>query len=303
MDNLKNGLAGGSSAAVAVALLNPLDTLKTRWQTKPQSASFNNMNDFGRQIIRTEGGFVKAMWMPGLLANSTSILVSTSTRMGLYPLFRNTLISSTGAKEKSAWQMFSSGLLAGACGYFLGSPLYQVKNRQQAALPEGRQRTVECIKTLLRDNALFRGASVMVGRGAAVTAGQFMGYDLSKTYLNQRNKILEDGPILHTTSAVCAAFGAATCCCPFDYVMTKYQVQKAAAMAGNTSVSLLSVVQDIYREPLRGPGLLHRIPGMPVFNFYSGWSPLFVRLSIVMSLYMPAYEQVRRHVLKMGYFE
>ena len=78
-----------------------------------------------------------------------------------------------------------------------------------------------------------------------------MGYDLSKTYLNQRNKILEDGPILHTTSAVCAAFGAATCCCPFDYVMTKYQVQKAAAMAGNTSVSLLSVVQDIYREPLR----------------------------------------------------
>ena len=162
MDNLKNGLAGGSSAAVAVALLNPLDTLKTRWQTKPQSASFNNMNEFGRQIIRTEGGFIKAMWMPGLLANSTSILVSTSTRMGLYPLFRNTLISSTGAKEKSAWQMFSSGLLAGACGYFLGSPLYQVKNRQQAALPEGRQRTVECIKTLLRDNALFRGASVMV---------------------------------------------------------------------------------------------------------------------------------------------
>ena len=35
----------------------------------------------------------------------------------------------------------------------------------------------------------------------------------------------------------------------------------------------------------------------------AGWSPLFIRLSIVMSLYMPAYEQVRRRILKMGYFE
>ena len=34
MDAVMNGLAGGSSAAVAVALLNPLDTLKTRWQTR-----------------------------------------------------------------------------------------------------------------------------------------------------------------------------------------------------------------------------------------------------------------------------
>jgi hypothetical protein len=76
-----------------------------------------------------------------------------------------------------------------------------------------------------------------------------MGYDLAKTYLNQRNKILEDGPILHTTSAVCAAFGAATCCCPFDYVMTKYQVQKAAAAASGASVSLFSVASEICREP------------------------------------------------------
>lgn len=162
MDNVKNGLAGGSSAAVAVALLNPLDTLKTRWQTRPQTTSWSNMNEFGRQIVKTEGGFVRAMWMPGLLANSTSILVSTSTRMGLYPLFRNALVSGSGAKEKSAWQMFSAGLLAGACGYFLGSPMYQVKNRQQAALPDTRPGTKQCIDALIRDNALFRGASVMV---------------------------------------------------------------------------------------------------------------------------------------------
>ena len=49
--------------------------------------------------------------------------------------------------------------------------------------------------------------------------------------------------------------------------------------------------------------MLHKMPGAFVFNFYSGWSPLFLRLSIVMSLYMPAYEQVRRRILKMGYFE
>jgi len=87
MDHLKNGLAGGSSAAVAVALLNPLDTIKTRWQTRPGTA-VGSMHELGVQIVRSEGGFVRAMWLPGLVANASSILISTSTRMGLYPLFR-----------------------------------------------------------------------------------------------------------------------------------------------------------------------------------------------------------------------
>ena len=255
------------------------------------------MTELGRLMAKSEGGFVRSMWMPGLFANSTSILISTSTRMGIYPVVRNNLVHSSGASEKNPLHMFGAGLLAGAIGYFCGSPLYQVKNRLQAATPDARLSTVQCLASLARDNALFRGASVMVGRGAAVTAGQFMGYDLSKTYLNQRNKILEDGPVLHTASAVSGAFGAATCCCPFDLVMTKYQVQKAAG----AQVSLFSVTRDILREP--GKGLLGGVPGGSVLNLYAGWSPLFVRLSIVMSLYMPAYEQVRRRVLKLGYFE
>ena len=89
MDHVKNGLAGGSSAAVAVALLNPLDTIKTRWQTRPQGTACGSMHELGAQIVRAEGGFVRAMWMPGLLANASSILISTSTRMGLYPIFRS----------------------------------------------------------------------------------------------------------------------------------------------------------------------------------------------------------------------
>jgi len=44
-------------------------------------------------------------------------------------------------------------------------------------------------------------------------------------------------------------------------------------------------------------------PQLACLFLCAGWSPLFIRLSIVMSLYMPAYEQVRRRVLKMGYFE
>eukprot|EP00802_Teleaulax_amphioxeia_P020727 Tamp_21026.p1 GENE.Tamp_21026~~Tamp_21026.p1 ORF type:complete len:299 (-),score=46.46 Tamp_21026:269-1036(-) len=255
------------------------------------------MHELGAQIVRAEGGFVRAMWMPGLLANASSILISTSTRMGLYPIFRNAMVSGSGAGDKSPVHMFGAGLFAGAVGYLFGSPLYQVKNRQQASLPEARPSTYHCISTLVRENALFRGASVMVGRGAAVTAGQFMGYDLAKTYLNQRNKILNDGPVLHTVSAVCAAFGAATFCCPFDYLMTKYQVQKAAG----ANVTLFSVLKEISKES--PAGMAKRVPGGALFNFYSGWSPLFVRLSIVMSLYMPAYEQVRRRFLNLGYFK
>eukprot|EP00277_Geminigera_cryophila_P024654 CAMPEP_0179489156 /NCGR_PEP_ID=MMETSP0799-20121207/64603_1 /TAXON_ID=46947 /ORGANISM="Geminigera cryophila, Strain CCMP2564" /LENGTH=59 /DNA_ID=CAMNT_0021304919 /DNA_START=42 /DNA_END=217 /DNA_ORIENTATION=- len=56
LDNVKNGLAGGSSAAIAVALLNPLDTLKTRWQTRPKNSTCSNMHELGRQIVQNEGG-------------------------------------------------------------------------------------------------------------------------------------------------------------------------------------------------------------------------------------------------------
>jgi hypothetical protein len=122
------------------------------------------------------------------------------------------MVSGTGAGDKNPLHMFCAGVCAGAVGYFFGSPLYQVKNRQQvrgigtgfrplcqvhthihietnsgahgqASTPDVRPSTYQCIRTLARENALFRGASVMVARGAAVTAGQFMGYDLAKTYL------------------------------------------------------------------------------------------------------------------------
>jgi hypothetical protein len=41
------------------------------------------------------------------------------------------MVSGTGAGDKNPLHMFCAGVCAGAVGYFFGSPLYQVKNRQQ----------------------------------------------------------------------------------------------------------------------------------------------------------------------------
>ena len=55
----------------------------------------------------------------------------------------------------------------------------------------------------------------LIGRGAAVTGGQFLGYDGTKTIMKE-NKIMEDSFRLHIVAAIAAAFCTATFCLPYQ---------------------------------------------------------------------------------------
>jgi len=298
-EKIQNGLAGGSCACVAVGVFNSLDTLKIRWQVTPQS-TYANIIAFSKDVIKTEG-FVRGLWTPGLIANSSSILISSSTRMGLYPVFRDRIV---GDGEKKKIHMFVAGLLPGAIGYFCGTPLYQVKNRLQAEagkvvngeLVSGVRAgyaptytgTVNCFLSILRNEGvpqLWRGGLPLVFRGAAITSGQFLGYDGTKTEFRKHG--ITEGPILHVASAVAAAFCCATFSCPFDIVMNRWQNAK---MMGKQYSGVSECVMDMVRS--EGPMV-----------FYRGWTPFFTRLAPVLTLYMPLYEQVRKHVFGLGYFK
>ena len=323
MDRVKNGLAGGSSAALCVTIFNPLDTLKVRWQMLPageQARMGNSPRTMFLNIVRNASadpreGLLRGLWTPGVLANGCSILISTSVRMGLYPIFRDFAVeqtgrrsSSSGGGSKNAGHMFFSGLVPGGIGYWLGTPLYQVKNRLQAEAGSlGRATagevssasaarlytgTFDCLTRIVREegaSALFRGATPMVFRGAGVTGGQFLGYDGWKTYVGPALG-MQEGPLLHLCASVAAAFWATTCCTPFDFVMTRYQNSAAPGSGG----------QQRYRNVFDCARQLTRDEGLAVL--YRGWTPLFTRLAIVMSTYMPLYEQLRAKVLRMGYF-
>jgi len=315
-----NLVASFATGVTIISLTNPVDTLKCRWQVLPKG--------HGRSLTGTVGGILlqeglfTGLWRPGLGPNMVAMGCAIGCRNGFYPLIRDTLGSvqdllgpqgaSTGKVGPTG--MFASGLLAGMCGYFLASPLLQVKTQMQAEAgllgPDGKYETgartgqpptyrnaVQALRTLAASGAtegrgalgavqvLWRGAGVIVGRGAALSASQLCAYDATKTELKARG-LLGDGPLLHVTASVAAAIACTTCSMPLDVVLTVYQ--SAHSFGG----------QRLERYGRAGPlacaGVLLRESGPLVFM--RGWVPAFARLAptCVSSFFL--YEQLRKLV-------
>ena len=175
--------AAGFAGGLSVAIMNPLDTLKVRYQVATEPGA---MRGFAGQILRREGLW-RGLWLPGVNANFWGIGVSSVGRVGCYPYVRDGLLKAVGATEKHAGVMFVAGLLAGAVGYLVSSPVYQVKTLAQAEaglLENGVFATgasvgqapryaslVQGLGTLKRDGHLWRGAGALVVRGALLSAG------------------------------------------------------------------------------------------------------------------------------------
>ena len=276
--------AAGFAGGLSVAIMNPLDTLKVRYQVATEPGA---MRGFAGQILRREGLW-RGLWLPGVNANFWGIGVSSVGRVGCYPYVRDGLLNAVGL-EKNAGVMFVAGLLAGAVGYLVSSPVYQVKTLAQAeaGLVENGVFTsgasvgkapryaslVQGLATLKRDGHLWRGAGALVVRGALLSAGMQVGYDGFKTWAKRRG-VLEDGPVLHGLAACAGGVGAGICATPADVVMTRYQ-------ASSTYRSAVGAAADILRKD-------------GVLAFYRGFTPFVVRLGPVFLISLPLTEQIRR---------
>ena len=178
--------AAGFAGGLSVAIMNPLDTLKVRYQVSTEPGG---MRGFAGQIVRQEGLW-RGLWLPGVNANFWGIGVSSVGRVGCYPYVRDGLLQAVGT-EKNAGVMFVAGLLAGAVGYLVSSPVYQVKTLAQAeagllengVFATGASRgqapryasLAQGLGTLRRDGHLWRGAGALVVRGALLSAGMQVG--------------------------------------------------------------------------------------------------------------------------------
>ena len=276
--------AAGFAGGLSVAIMNPLDTLKVRYQVATEPGA---MRGFAGQIIRQEGLW-RGLWLPGVNANFWGIGVSSVGRVGCYPYVRDGLLKAVDG-EKNAGVMFVAGLLAGAVGYLVSSPVYQVKTLAQAEaglLENGVFTTgasvgqapryaslVQGLGTLKRDGHLWRGAGALVVRGALLSAGMQVGYDGFKTWAKRRG-LLEDGPVLHGLAACAGGVGAGVCATPADVVMTRYQ-------ASSEYGSAVGAAADILRKD-------------GVLAFYRGFTPFVVRLGPVFLISLPLTEQIRR---------
>jgi len=232
-------------------------------------------------------------------------------RVGLYPFIRD-LVAPPSSGGASPGTMFTSGLLAGAIGYWCSSPVYQVKTLKQAeagvldtngkllsgskagqlAVYHGRS-LISCLGTLASQRALFRGSSALVVRGALLSAGNCVGYDGCKTYARKMNvqednnihgdlsvgSTKKESPYVHILASIVGAFVGTVTATPADVLMTRYQSQPFP----NLTACLRHIIQT------EGP-----------LGLYRGFLPFFVRLAPVFVVSLPATEQLRR-LLGLGY--
>jgi len=273
-----NILAGSMCTAFSVALWNPLDTIRIRWQVAPPASMGSGIVGFSREIVRSEG-LVRGLWIPGCGAHASAVAISSGVRLGFYPTLRDMI---TGDKEKDALSMWLAGFLAGAVGFTIANPFFQAKVRLQvtANQPDRPYRSLsDCLHKIGKNEGLtglFRGSSTLMVRGALLSAGAQLGYDYVKTDAKARG--FKEGPMLHAVASVSSAFLASTFSAPCDYIMTRYQ---SAPAQGVQYRGIADCVGTILKEK----GAL---------ELWRGWLPLFVRLGPLWMMNMPLYEATRR---------
>ncbi|GAB5367323.1 hypothetical protein AAMO2058_001220500 [Amorphochlora amoebiformis] len=297
----RNLAAGTFCGSIVVMTFNPLDCLRIRWQVTNQR-QYKSITHFSHTILQKEG-LIQGLWKPGLIVNGLAASVSVGTRMGIYPFLRDGMIAKLQHQTKHPGVMWFAGLLPGMFGYWVSTPLWQIKTRIQAeagivdslgvlttGIRKGHPPTIRSLShglvTIYNTQGLgglYRGAVPLMIRGGMMSSGQFLGYDFTKTQMKGHGW-MKDGPMLHALASTTAAFLSTTFAAPFDIIMTRYQAAPTLGIH--------------YKSVLHCAATMARSEGLTVF--YRGWSVFFSRVAPVFTCLMPFYEQVRV-VLGLGY--
>eukprot|EP00947_MAST-08B_sp_MAST-8B-sp1_P004227 g4227.t1 len=281
-----NMLASSTCAGFVVALFNPLDCLRIRWQIASADVQVKSLGQtrYALQVVSREG-LVK-----GGDADATANAHTGGNHANANSANANG--GGGGGQKKGGGTMFLAGLLAGGVGYGLANPLWLMKTQLQGALGAGRPPPYggsgarglwEVARGQGGIAALYRGAPMLVVRGALMNSGNTLGYDGTKT-LSAAYGVLEDGPVLHVAGSVASAFCASSFSVPADVVLTRYQTSP----------------RGTYASPLACASSMWRAEGPAVF--VRGWLALFGRQAPLYVVFLPLYEQMRR-LLGLGYLK
>ena len=274
----RNIIAAASTTAFCVSLLNPLDVLRIKWQTRPKSDS-RSMWIFARDVTREGGGIWRGLYKPGLGVNAASVSCSSGCRLGLYPVTKDTvsfLLAHNEAHDTKPFVMFLSGFISGAIGFFIATPFFTAKIQSQSYNASSNQSGWSYLVRTFRTGHPFSGSSILVGRGALFSAGFSAGYDGTKTKLRQSG--IQETPAVHALASIVAAFLATAAAAPFDATLTQYQASRTISTSGG---SPLHCMLQMYQEG-----------GVRIF--FKGWSLFFARVAPLFLIQLPMYEQARK---------
>mmetsp|Transcript_87877 Transcript_87877/g.246802 ORF Transcript_87877/g.246802 Transcript_87877/m.246802 type:complete len:309 (+) Transcript_87877:282-1208(+) len=272
-------LASGSANAVASALFNPMDIVKTRMQIEVRTVVAGSQP---AGLLRTvhrlyaEGG-LRNLILPGFTASMMREMVGGSIRGGMYIPIRHAL---GGTADGSAAGKAGAALISGMLGGICSNPFEIIKIR---FLANGNwyPSAFGALPALVRDEGwpgCVRGMGLSVSRAAVINMGYLASYDHAKHTL-LRCFGDTDGPRYHVLASLVSGLAATTVSAPFDMLKTRVM----------TSTELTPV--EALRTLLTVEGPL---------SLFRGWLPAYLRIGPHALVCFPILEQIR-HIIGLDY--
>jgi len=255
---------GGVAGAGACLFTHPLDLIKVILQTKGKTQG---------SVLATTLHLVKEngvlSLMNGISASLLRQLTYSTTRFAIYDLVKNQLHAN--GTELDAYGKIALAGCAGFLGGFVGAPADLINVRLQndlKLLPDERRNYKHAFDGLIKVSRqegftkLFNGATMAMSRGAIVSIGQIAAYDQYKTLLTLQipDMFPETSVLTHFTASLLAGTTATVITQPLDVMKTRLMANKGEYK------SILHCAAGIWKES-------------PVFGFWKGFVPAFIRLA------------------------
>lgn len=155
------GLSAGATEAVLV--VTPMETLKTRLINANKPFVSGTIN-----LIKTEGpGALYKGVVPTVFKQS----LNQGTRFFVYDSVMGTVLSITGAKTPGAKESISAGMLAGAASVMVNQPVDTIKTLMQGENASKYKGTLDCVKTVVKEEGVAAVYKGLVPRLARVCPG------------------------------------------------------------------------------------------------------------------------------------
>lgn len=279
---------GGSAGMGATMIVQPFDLVKTRMQISTSidgEKEFKNSLDCFKSVVRNEGpfGLYKGIGA-GLLRQATY----TTTRLGVYTYMFDTF-KAVYQKEANVGYTMLMGVIAGACGAFVGTPaeVALIRMASDGRLPVEERRNyknvVNALTRIVQEEGvptLWRGSLPTVARAMVVNMTQLASYSKFKTFFHNAPFEMEEGLQLHFCSSMMSGLLTTITSMPLDIAKTRIQNQSYI-----DGIPEYTGTMDVLGKVVREEGIV---------ALWKGFTPYFCRIGPHTVLTFVFLEQLNR---------
>uniref|UniRef100_A0A1A9WWE1 Mitochondrial 2-oxoglutarate/malate carrier protein n=1 Tax=Glossina brevipalpis TaxID=37001 RepID=A0A1A9WWE1_9MUSC len=273
--NLPNGMKfvlGGMAGMGATMIVQPLDLVKTRMQISGAGSGkkeFRNSFHCMQTVVSREGPFGLYQGIGAALLRQATY---TTSRLGVYT-YLNDAYKVHFQKDPTVAASMGMGVIAGACGAFVGTPaeVALIRMASDGRLPLAERRNYKnvfnALTRITREEGLttlWRGSLPTMGRAMVVNMSQLASYSQFKTYFRTGPLKMEEGIKLQFAASMLSGLLTTITSMPLDMAKTRIQNQKY--VDGKPE----------YRGTLEVLGRVARHEG--IFALWKGFTPYYCRL-------------------------